>query len=215
MKNRFDKELKQRLENTSLEEAGMALDKEKLWGRIEKKKSSGRSIALPWLSHIAAVAAGLMIGLFLFLKEEQPQDQTVATQQNAVPVNGAKTDTVYINRKPAGNYGLTKNNVQPKPAPTGQTLPGLLRPAVQEQEEQPALPVVAEQEQPQIASIVFPAVKPRVLHLSDMDNENAHPKAARKQDLAFIKKYLNPTQSGQNKETFSMIVEKEIFNVKN
>lgn len=210
MKNTFDKELKQKLANASLEETGIAFDKEKLWNRIEQKKSSGRSIVLPWISHIAAVAAGLLIGLFIFLKEE-PQDQINVTQTRTIPAKVTLRDTVYVfQNTPAKIAPIKKITVQQQPGIT-QHLPA----PEQEPKEPFITPVILKQEETLVATAATIPAKPRVLHLSDIDNENAHPKVARKQDLAFLKKYRNPGQAGQNQETFSMIIGKEIFNAKN
>lgn len=211
MKNAFDKDLKQRLDNASLQETGLRFDKDKLWGKIEKKKAKKRIPFLPWVSHAAAVAAGLAAGILLFVhRDQQPANShQVIVQQKEVPVVQTVTDTVYIvknenaqHQKPA-SVAIIKTPQQAPVATEQKTLPGATNNVLQVQEEQPVL-------------AMNERVQPKVLHLADMENENAQSNTnTRKQKKSsfFVLSNHNPSES--TSETFSMLVAQKLKLTKN
>jgi flagellar basal body-associated protein FliL len=211
MKNTFDKDLKQRLDNASLQEAGLHFDKEKLWGKIEKKKAKKRIPFLPWISHTAAVAAGLAVGIFLFVhKDQQQNDHHVVVQQKEVPVLKTITDTVYIvkneqQHQKAAVVSISKTPQQISVAMTQKTLSGTPRTPDN------ILPV--KEEQPALA--VNERVQPKVLHLTDIENENAQPHTWERKRNSFFVTLPDRSQSVSSTESFSMLVAQKLNLTKN
>jgi hypothetical protein len=209
MKNTFDKDLKQRLDSASLQEAGLRFDKEKLWGKIEKKKAKKRIPFLPWISHVAAVAAGLAAGIFLFVHKDQQQgNHQVVVQQKEIPVLKTITDTVYIvknepqqHQKPA-SVTVIKIPQQTTVATTQKTLPPTPDNILPEKEEQPVL-------------AVSERVQPKVLHLADIENENAKPHTWERKRNTFFVTLPDRSQSGSSTESFSMLVAQKLNLTKN
>lgn len=209
MKNAFDKDLKQRLDNASLQEAGLPFDKDKLWGKIEKKKAKKQIAFLPWISHAAAIAAGLAAGIFLFVpKDQQVDNHQVVVQQKEVPVVQTIIDTVYIvknensqHQKPA-SVTITKTQQQAPAATVQKTLPGITDNVLPAKEEQPAL-------------AVNERVQPKVLHLADIENENAQPHTWERKKNTFFVILPDRNQSGSGTESFSMLVAQKLNLTKN
>jgi hypothetical protein len=209
MKNTFDKDLKQRLDDASLQEAGLRFDKEKLWGKIEKKKAKKRMPFLPWLSHAAAIAAGLAIGIFLFVpKGQQPlNDHHLVIQQKEVPVVRTITDTVYIVKNEPQQYqkpasvAISKIPQQASVTTTQKTLPT----------PDNILPV--KEEQPTLA--VNERVLPKVLHLTDIENENAQPHTRERKRNTFFVTLPDRSQLESSTESFSMLIAQKLNLTKN
>jgi hypothetical protein len=209
MKNAFDKDLKQRLDEASLQEAGLRFDKDKLWVKIEKKKAKKRIAFLPWLSHAAAIAAGLAAGIFLFVpKDRQVNDHKVIVQQKEVPVLKTIIDTVYIvkneeqqHQKPA-SITIIKTPQRAPVATTQKVSPGIIDHTLPIKEEQPALAINEH-------------VQPKVLHLTDIGNENAQSHTKERRKNTFFVTLPDRNQSGLNTETFSMLVAQKLNLKKN
>ncbi|MFA6057792.1 MAG: hypothetical protein WC756_06320 [Taibaiella sp.] len=210
MKNEFDKNLKQRLDNASLQEAGLRFDKDKLWGKIEKKKAKKRIPFLPWVSHAAAVAAGLAIGIFFFVhKDQQPvSDHQVVVQQKETPIVKTITDTVYIvknetsqHQKPA-SVTIIKTPQQTSVAVEQKTSPGAANTILPAKDEQPVL-------------AMNERVQPKVLHLADMENENAQSNTREQKKPSSIFVLSSQNQSESTSETFSMLIAQKLKLTKN
>jgi hypothetical protein len=210
MKNEFDKDLKQRLDNASLQEAGLRFDKDKLWGKIEKKKAKKRIPFLPWVSHAAAVAAGLAIGIFFFVhKDQQPaSDHQVVVQQKETPIVKTTTDTVYIvknetpqHQKPA-SATIIKTPQQASIAVEQKNLPGAANTILPAKEEQSVL-------------AMNERIHPKVLHLSDMENENAQSNTREQKKPSSIFVLSSQNQSESTSETFSMLIAQKLKLTKN
>lgn len=208
MKNTFDKDLKQRLDEASLPEAGLRFDKNKLWDKIEKKKAKKRIAFLPWISHAAAVAAGLVLGIFLFMHKDQPASRyQVIVKQKEVPVLRTITDTVYIvqneqHKHPKPVSVTTTGIPQQAPVLTQKVSPGTQDHALQVKEEQPAL-------------VINERVQPKVLHLTDIGNENAQSHAKERKKNTFFVTLPDRHESGLSTETFSMLVTQKLNLKKN
>lgn len=210
MEQDFDKDLKQRLDNASLPEAGVRFDKDKLWAKIENKKNRKRVSFLPWVSHAAAVAAGLAIGIFFFTRanNEEPDTTNVAVHQQEQPATAPTRDTVYLakqeSKKQSNNpkaLPVTRHQQEQKPA----------QETVIANEKQP-YPEKEEMPQPAPAPI-FAAVQhkqTKVLHLSDMGNENANPKVWREKKSIFNVTQYNGNQSEQGTETVTALIAQKL-----
>src|SRR5690554_2030147 len=77
MKNNFEKEVKNKINDVSIEELTHALDKEKIWEKIYSSKI--RKVRPVWsmiFTHAAAVFLGILISvLFLYEFKTQPENQ--------------------------------------------------------------------------------------------------------------------------------------------
>ncbi|WP_118975863.1 hypothetical protein [Taibaiella koreensis] len=182
MDNSFDRLLKQKLAGQSPESLGFRPDREKLWQQVEAKRKKKTRLIPLWLSHTAAVAAGLAVGFFFLSREEKtrPEQQPVAVHQPAAtrpqtvspPQAGPEED------HRAGTTVAQHNKHHPT-----SSLPDV-RPTTTETPPLPAVPEMPEsqpemvREEPVIATTARQA--PQVLHLADMDNENALPKGRNK-----------------------------------
>lgn len=204
MENKFDKDLKQRLGEASLPESGLRLDKDKLWNKIEKKRSGKRIAFLPWISHVAAMAAGLAAGIFMFVHNDQPEtNQPVIVQHQEAPVVKRVTDTVYIAKnekeqiKQPSALGKTTKAPLPAPAPVQQpdniTTDDRLR---------------KKEMQPMIA--MNKPVPVKVLHLADIDNENAQPHIRAQEKPSFFVAFPDRNPSGPGTETLSALLTQKL-----
>lgn len=189
MDNSFDRLLKQKLADQSPESLGFRPDREKLWQQVEaKKKQKARLIPL-WLSHTAAVAAGLLIAFF-FLPHKSDHTTSiapaVANRQTIV-----KTDTVLVMQPaPAASHSTiatapphrshstaATSVIVPGPAAPAKKTPV---PAIVVTDKEPEAPV----DEPVVAAA--PKQAPKVLHLADMNNENTVSPQRRNQPGAFL-----------------------------
>jgi hypothetical protein len=214
MKQDFDNNLKQRLGEASLPEAGVRFDKDKLWAKIEKKKTKKSIKFLPWVSHAAAVAAGLVIGIFFFTREHKAETTTpaVVVKQDR-PAAATITDTVYVVKHDAQTQKNEKKVVpvirlqeqqkwEPEPIVVKETL-------LQTEKQNLTEPV------PEQVLAVTQTKRVKVLHLSDIDNENANPKAWERKKTFFEMAQSNNMQSDTHSETISMLVAKKLNLTKN
>jgi hypothetical protein len=222
MKSEFDKHLKQKLDNTSPEEVGCSLNSGKLWDKIEQKKKGKQIKFMPWMSHAAAVAAGLVIGIFFFTKQtdETTESSTIAVHPYSKPAITTIHDTVYLaktneEQNPEFINPETKVNKSIQKA----------RPAILIQQQQ-SQTVLKENTFPQTNKLKDPEHAPeatflvalpkqvKVLHLSDMDNENtpATINTRKKPIPIFVLSKDLPSET--NTETLSMLVVKTLSNSK-
>lgn len=220
MKEAFDRELKKKLEGLRPGEAGFTPAYDRIWERVQAGKK--QPAVLPWrswLSHAAAIAAGLVLGIFLLRPSEKPHPPTavvsVADRQPAPAPAGPPIvirDTLYVQvparvtppRRPA-----TGTPVQTVPAPTLQQHIATVSPDT--------VPQALTKEPAQEALLATAKPAPlKVLHLSDIDNENAHPHSSRETMPAFFKRLINKGEGNNNSpETLSMLVSRHLSPSKN
>lgn len=185
MKSSLEQQLKQQLEQSSPEDLGFKPDRERMWHRIAAQQQKKTLLFRPWLTHAAAIAAGLVIGSFFLARYQEdagqkqvvpavavhtPQQQAGAVmQQPAGQLQPAKPVTAALQHNP-----VTKSAVQPahawvaSPSAAGQntTLPQPIAAAPQ----QPVTATAQPLPEPLVAAKEQPRVK--VLHLMDINNEN-------------------------------------------
>jgi hypothetical protein len=210
MEHNFDKDLKQRLDNTSLPEAGLSFDKDKLWGKIENKKNKKRIPFLSWATHTAAVAAGLAIGIFFFTRanKEEPATLNVVAQKQNQQVTTTITDTVYL----AQHESTSQKQ--------GQKTTTITR--LQQEQKQPQKTIIAQETQPQPEQKTMPEPTPvpvfamaqtkqvKVLHLSDMGNENANHTVTKEKKSIFNIAQYNSASSESGVETFTALIAQKL-----
>jgi hypothetical protein len=177
MKEDFERRLKQKLEQATPEELGYRPDKEQLWNRITTQQKKPKTLPLvTWITHAAAIAAGLLIGAFFLNWENQPaavqlMPDVVSSQKLKI-----RTDTVYVLQSPGAHKDPEKvvpatavNQARPH-RETGQ--PTAAQEQIVQKQEIPA-PKMERQE----TTIARNQQPPKVLHLSDIGNENAIPQS--------------------------------------
>jgi len=200
MDNSFDRLLKEKLADQSPEALGLRPDREKLWQQVEaRKKQKVRLIPL-WLSHTAAVAAGLLIAFFFLphkgnnTKESVP---AVAGRQTVI-----KTDTVFVlQAATATGPGMPTTTI-----PQHHNRAAAATPIVASKPEAPTanIPLPEAREERLEAPIEAPVVAtaphqtPRVLHLADMDNENAAAPQRKKELGGFLPANLTLPDGREN-----------------
>ena len=209
MEHEFDDELRQRLERTTPESAGFQLNKEALWRKIEQKQKKKSKLLLKWLSHTAAVAAGLLIGILLFQHKEvdvQPEKPSVVLQHSPEETLPSH-DTLYI-AKAASKLREERNKTQQ---------PKSLLPAnalhIARADSGSTIPPVAEHT-PEVQhpeSVAVHAQKVKILHIADIGNENLPTKSTPATGLALLQRYAERKNQAANGETFSMTVSHQIF----
>ncbi len=223
MKSSFDQQIKQQLEQSSPEDLGYKPDRDKLWNRIEAKQNRKRVPIRMWLSHAAAIAAGLIIGSYFLTtyrqdpaqqdikQTEQPTATTVVPRQDSL-----QTAVLHGQHSPLPATAQAKPNRSqhtPVPQPTAQQQPEPVV-AAQQQSEQDNLPADKTAEQPVVAQATRPKVK--VLHLMDMHNENTKLIQAEPIQPDTRWAWLLPEQTEKSgTESFSAQVVKHILHPKN
>lgn len=176
MKSSFDQKIKQQLEESSPEDLGYKPDRDNLWSRIEAKQNRKRLPLRMWLSHAAAIAAGLIIGSYFLTtyRQDTAQQDIKQTEQHTAAVL-PKQDTAPAAAMP-GRLNTSPVTVQVRPSRSHNAT--TLQPASQQQQRslttaqpQPGLIPADKAEEP---AVVAQAIKPKVkvLHLMDMHNEN-------------------------------------------
>ena len=96
MKPSFDRNLREKLLNANASEAGFDLNKEALWDKINKKEATKKKPILLYFSHAAAVAAGLLIALFLFNNYSRPKERIIVKTMIQPSASREIKDTVYL-----------------------------------------------------------------------------------------------------------------------
>lgn len=210
MEHSFDRDIKQKLQDITPEEAGYRPDRDKLWQSIEAKKAPKRK-ALPfWLGHAAAVAAGLLLGFFFFYPGKNIQQEHTVVGTHVAPIIKTIRDTVYM-QQPATSVPVPAPSMAahssghpgtPAAAKAGGPVPVQL-PA----EEQ--LPVRDPAPQEPLLAVNKPAPI-KVLHLSDIDNENAHSKPEKQKVYALFNIIRIPTTSEDPTGTLTMSIGEQI-----
>lgn len=220
MKDSFDRGIKQKLEDLTPEELGYRPDREKIWGKIAQKKKA-KIIPFPsWITHAAAVAAGLLIGAFFLNRHHQdPESKSVVASPKSIQSLPQKvtirTDTVYVlqaaeeqqKKKAAGRVTATAVYKQQQPQESFITQKPIDKKITEEVIPAPTVPS-------ETAAATIAATQHKVLHLSDMDNENSIPKPKPK-NLAFFKIFSNSSQPEDHQATLSMLVGQRLAASKN
>ncbi|WP_157977238.1 hypothetical protein [Taibaiella helva] len=200
MDNSFDRLLKEKLADQSPEALGFRPDREKLWQQMEAKKKRQTRLIPLWLSHTAAVAAGLLIAFFFLphkgnnTKESAP---AVAGRQTVI-----RTDTVFVlQAATATGPGMPTTTI-----PQHHNRAAAAAPIITSKPEAPTanIPVPEAKEEKLEAPIEAPVVAaappqtPRVLHLADMDNENAATPQQKKELGGFLPANLTLPDGREN-----------------
>lgn len=222
MKSSFDQQIKQQLEQSSPEDLGYTPDRDNLWSRIEAKQNRKRLPLRMWLSHAAAIAAGLVIGSYFLTtyRQDTAQQDISQTEQHTTAVL-AKQDTLQSVAMPGQHNPSsvttqarsTRSHIAPAPRPVTQQQPEPVI-AAQPQPEPGPLPAGRDEEPTVIAQAAQPKVK--VLHLMDMRNENTKLMQAEHPQPETRWAWLLPEQAEKSgTESFSAQVVKHILHPKN
>jgi hypothetical protein len=214
MKNEFDKQIRNLLEGSTSAGAGFELDRKAVWDKIESKRQTKVISFKKWISYAAAVILGILICLpFLFHSKKEVIKTVTVTK--TIPTIQTINDTVYVVKTTTQNT-IKQNSALPKSKKeiSTESIAGTsLQP---KQENNNIRNVIPTNNQEQvIAATEVSKPKIQVLHLVDMENENAIPHTKRSENYALFHKIIIPGNIGDKSETISMIVGNQFFNSKN
>ncbi len=217
MEDHFDRDIKQKLEGITPEELGYRPDREKLWQQVSGKKKT-RSIPFPaWITHAAAIAAGLLIGAYFFSREKGPEQMPVPlAHTGTVVAPPAKTtvDTVYVTRQVAIAKPATSGPVT-QPVKQNAGIPSKETTIAKEQHEPARVTVPSPAPQEPLVAIAPTVQQRKVMHLSDMGNENAIAKPKTTENMAFFNIFSNQEVAQGSQTTLSMLVGQQFGPEKN
>jgi len=212
MKDLFEDHIKNRMEEAAPEALGYRPDREALWSRIAAGRPARRPLPFRnWVTHAAAIAAGFLLALVLLQDDPQktaaPEraQATVAAQgpvpETAAPPAKRSPAAVAAHRKPVAVH-------RPQPGPLQRQEP------VNEAQPAPPEPVFqAPQDQPAATVAAAPAPKQLpVLHLNELDNENAPRQEQERRHAGFIDRLAIYNPGPGHSETVSVLVGKAIRN---
>jgi len=213
MKDSFERDLKQKLEQATPEELGFRPDRDKLWSRINAQPKAKAMPLRTWITHAAAIAAGLLIGAFFLNREQQPAITTGTPPLSKVKI---KTDTVYV-LQPAPKH---KDQKTTAPAPLITPIP---------KHQAPSFPTVPQEQIAQNKETPTPAILPReitvaanqqppkVLHLSDIGNENAMPQSRIIKIPILVQLFASPNllEDKQASASASVLIRQQLNDIKN
>jgi hypothetical protein len=225
MKTSFDQQLKQQLDQSRPEDLGYKPDRDKLWGRIEAKQKRKTLPLRLWISHAAAIAAGLVVGSYFlttYNKSEEPavlgQAGQMATQvvpkpaaSQAIPVAAP----VPVTQPPASLLPKAHNS-NTNLALHGLPAQKLQLPADKTTNTTEIIPDPGNGTKtlPEVAQVTLPKV--RVLHLMDIHNENTRLMRADEPKPEMRWAWLLPDNNGQSgTESFSAQISQHILHPKN
>ncbi|KAA5534495.1 hypothetical protein F0919_07690 [Taibaiella lutea] len=214
MKNDFDKQIKNLLDGASAADAGFNLDKKAVWDRIESKQQTKIIPFKKWISHAAAVIIGILLCL-PFLFHSQKEVIKTVTVTKTIPSIQTISDTVFVVQNTTQNT-INQNNTLPEVKKTisPETVAGTASQPKQENNNKTDVTQTNNSQQ-LIATAEVPRPKVRVLHLVDMENENAIPQTKQPENYALFNKIIIPGHADDKSETISMIVSNQFFNSKN
>lgn len=219
MKDNVPDNIKNRLEDASPEELGYRPDREGMWNRIAPGPAKRTMPFLRWATHAAAVAAGLLLGFFLWTGSGREQAPGLAQQEHIPPAQVIR-DTVYLAATPAAAAQLPAAAAPGRTAAhktDGQQATGIpVRYPKQEPEIAEHTPV---QQQPAPEENLLahqpPARSgPAVLHLADIGNENARSRTKQKAPALFNIIPILAEPADQS-ETLTMSVSETLFRPRN
>lgn len=229
MSGSFEERLKQKLEQSSPEELGYRPDREQLWHKVVTRQKR-RSLPLRlWLSHAAAIAAGLLIGGFFLATYKdreaaaglKPGQATavVQTQQPQAAENTNAPDKAPVTPSVATVQPATRHHLQqahnPQPA-KGQPPTPITPVTTQQQVTTAAVPVPVPTPEPVVVARVEPTktAKAKVLHLMDIDNENTRAlRSPRESNSSWA--WMLPRPTGSDGTSFSQQLSEHLFHSKN
>lgn len=224
MKTSFDQQLKQQLDQSTPEDLGYKPDRDKLWNRIEAKQKRKTLPLRLWVSHAAAIAAGLVIGSYFLTtyRTEEPaglkqaaQTTSQALPEPTVPQKIPAAIPARVIQPPATVFPKAHNSnnnlaLQPAPAQKNQ-LPTDHTTNTPEIIPDPANDTKAP---PVIAQVTQPKVK--VLHLMDIHNENTRLIRAEEPKPEMRWAWFLPDDNGQSgTESFSAQISQHFLHPKN
>jgi hypothetical protein len=214
MKDNFDNQIKDLLEGSQPDGAGLGLDKNALWNRIEQKQKSNIIPFKKWASHAAAAIIGIMVCLpFLFHNNKTIVTKTITRLQ---PANTKViTDTIFLKNTPA--LASTKaapfksKTLQP---PTGKAVSILPQPVVTIH--LPAHDTAVSMVQPtMVAQATTGHTRIKALHLKDMGNENATHQFLPTDKPNFIQRLASREEIQVPTESISAFIGQQFFTSNN
>ncbi|GEM_PF-5549818 len=212
MKNSFDK-IRNSLEEASPEDIGLPLDREKLWAKVEAKQRRKTIVFRPWLSHAAAVAAGLIVGIYFWSgSDNATPDANPAIVHQSSPAKPAQVDQSKIDDTAIASQAseATVNTRDKKIAqPAAIATSNQQQVQINEEPTKVPEPIIAEPPAPIIIASNTPSrSKQKVLHLADMKNENGSKQIMQDPNgKSFLKQLMDRQgQQEQSTETVSAIV---------
>lgn|GEM_PF-6286046 len=217
MESSFDSQLRKKLEGIRPEEAGLTFDGERVW---EKINSGSRKRVLPfqaWATHAAAVIAGMLIAGYFISRHENPVTAPVSTIAENTLVKPETKEKVPESKVPPVTQpplikthlrqsGVTSSAADPQRGESGS---GTGTTLVQEQ-----LPAVMQE-----SVVQAPPQKKqsgnKVLHLTDMNNENgAHRYAESKPESLLARLAGREDAKEQDSEMLSALISNYVTNKK-
>ncbi len=226
MSGSFEERLKQKLEQSSPEELGYRPDREQLWHKVVTRQKR-RSLPLRlWLSHAAAIAAGLLIGGFFLATYKdreaaaglKPGQATavVQTQQPQAAENTNAPDKAPVTPSVATVQPATRHQLQQahNPQPAKGQHPAPIAPVTTQQQVITAA-VPAPTPEPVVARVEpTKTEKAKVLHLMDIDNENTRAlRSPRESNNSWA--WMLPRPTGSDGTSFSQQLSEHLFHSKN
>lgn len=219
MHNEHEDNLKSRLNEAAPEALGYRPDREKIWAKVNARPAAKVWPLGRWFSHAAAVAAGLVLGFFLWPGTTEKQEERVAVHPDPVPQ--LIRDTVYMAATTAEtaqtrSQEYTAARARSKPAQSG-AAPGAApvtdRPITPSAPD-PRTPAPALAGAAPGATRALPETTPPrpqqmpVLHLADIGNENApHPSMPAPQHMYAFKNILKKAAHQEDpSQTLSMML---------
>ena len=104
MNNDLDKQLRDLLDASSPADAGFELNKERVWRTIDSKQETKVIPFRKWISHAAAVAAGILLCLPFLFRTGKETVRTVTVTKMAPPEKIVDTVLVLQQPQPAANH---------------------------------------------------------------------------------------------------------------
>ena len=216
MKDAFERDLKQKLEQATPEELGLRPDKDKLWGKIATQPKPKAMPLRNWITHAAAIAAGLLIGAFFLNREQQPTVATGMPRLSSSQKLKIQTDTVYVLQParedkdhktiaPAAIVTRTSQHLEPG-------LPTVAQEQIAQKQEAPT-PEIVHQE----ITVAGNQQPPKVLHLSDIGNENAMPQSRIIKIPILVQLFASPNlqEDKQASASASVLIRQQLTDTKN
>lgn len=213
MKNDLDKQIKGLLEDATPADAGFELDRNAVWNRVESKQKAKAIPFRKWISHAAAAVIGILLCLPFLWHHEKEVIKTV-TVTKTIPSIQTASDTVFVVQNP---IQVIKNQprlsaVTKRSTPTQSIANTTLQPKTEDNNVPDITPPNNTEQVIAQSTIAKPKVK--VLHLVDMENENAAPRAKDATSYALFNKIKIPVRLDDKSETLTMIVSNQ-FSSKN
>lgn len=213
MKSDFDKQIKKLLEDSTATDAGFDLNRTAVWDKIESKQKS-KVISFPkWMSHAAAVIIGILLCLPFLFNAGKETVKTV-TVVKTIPSVQTIMDTVWVVKTPGQSITKQPRTLTTAKSSFSETIAG--QPLQTKQKDGTITNVVpANTPETLIAETKISTPKSKVLHLLDIENENAIPQAKHTSHYALFNKTNIPSGMDDKSQTISMIVDAKFFSSKN